>query len=596
MRKALALALLIIPVTTSLFVWGCRKTDNNSNTPTPPVPEFITTTLTGLITTSNNSPVSGAVITTSFGSTGATDLNGKFTITNARVKSAGAVIKIEKDGYFTSVKTIAVQQDQGGYVEAQLILKGISIQFQASAGGKIAVANGGAVTFPANAIKDANTNAPYSGSINVSSYFLNPTSNDFASVMPGDLTGIDKSGQQQTLISYGMMAVELTGDKNQKLQLASGATATITFPIAQLMQAQAPATIPLWYFNDSLGLWKEEGIATKQGNNYIGTVSHFSFWNCDMPVPGINFKAIIKDKNNNPIPHIQVIISADSTAGAYYGYDYTNDAGFVSGKIPANKKLNLVLYNSCGGLIYSQVLNTGSSDIDLGTLSANTSFLPVTFSGTARDCAGNVVDPTPYTSNAVSITIDGATTNFYFTGGTFNGTVYRCGTGNTTALVKMTDPASGMQDSLSVPVNNTNVTGINLRLCKLATQTAIITVDSKIYSSYNSTKDSIFVQRNNKGFTLTLSHKPLTSIDPITISFFDPNYPLTPLSPTDFILGDYYIKPTDQYYVVGPPIGNRPGSMMLSIGDGYMFNRKDSLTNPTKKYYVHFNSWVRTPN
>ncbi len=40
-------------------------------------------------------------------------------------------------------------------------------------------------------------------------------------------------------------------------------TATLTFPIPVELQAQAPATIPL-YFDEVKGLWKEEGSAKKE--------------------------------------------------------------------------------------------------------------------------------------------------------------------------------------------------------------------------------------------------------------------------------------------------------------------------------------------
>ena len=41
--------------------------------------------------------------------------------------------------------------------------------------------------------------------------------------------------------------------------------------------------MPLWYFDEQKGMWVEEGVATKQGNQYVGTVNHFTDWNCDIP-------------------------------------------------------------------------------------------------------------------------------------------------------------------------------------------------------------------------------------------------------------------------------------------------------------------------
>jgi len=66
-------------------------------------------------------------------------------------------------------------------------------------------------------------------------------------------------------------------------KIASDKKATITMPLSGLLSAAPPTSIPLWYFNESNGLWKQDGTATKTGNTYVGEVSHFSWWNCDLP-------------------------------------------------------------------------------------------------------------------------------------------------------------------------------------------------------------------------------------------------------------------------------------------------------------------------
>jgi hypothetical protein len=47
------------------------------------------------------------------------------------------------------------------------------------------------------------------------------------------------------------------------------------------MVSVAPPTIEMWFFDEVKGIWKEEGIGTKQGSVYVGEVSHFSSWNFD---------------------------------------------------------------------------------------------------------------------------------------------------------------------------------------------------------------------------------------------------------------------------------------------------------------------------
>ena len=65
----------------------------------------------------------------------------------------------------------------------------------------------------------------------------------------------------------------MTDASGNKLQLAPGNKATITLPTA--LQGKAPSAVPLWYFDAAKGAWKQDGIAEKQGSNYISTVSHF---------------------------------------------------------------------------------------------------------------------------------------------------------------------------------------------------------------------------------------------------------------------------------------------------------------------------------
>jgi len=96
----------------------------------------------------------------------------------------------------------------------------------------------------------------------------------------GVLVGVDNS-DSYSLVSYGMMAVELTNSSGQKLQIETGKTAEIRITVPPSLLPNAPATIPLWSLDESLGVWKKESMASLINNVYIGNVSHFSFWNCD---------------------------------------------------------------------------------------------------------------------------------------------------------------------------------------------------------------------------------------------------------------------------------------------------------------------------
>ena len=88
--------------------------------------------------------------------------------------------------------------------------------------------------------------------------------------MPGALIGIRTNNQKEILRTFGMAAIEIEDELGNKLQLRIGKEATLTFVIPTNIQSSAPNLIPLWYFDTEIGIWREEGQATKVNNTYVG--------------------------------------------------------------------------------------------------------------------------------------------------------------------------------------------------------------------------------------------------------------------------------------------------------------------------------------
>src|SRR5690606_37192675 len=105
---------------------------------------------------------------------------------------------------------------------------------------------------------------------------------DLHTQMPGMLMGV-VDDEPQLMLSYGMVGVELSDAMGQPVQLAPGSPATVRFPVMASQQSDAPATIPLWWFDEDLGYWIQEGEAALVGTEYVGEVAHFSWWNIDVP-------------------------------------------------------------------------------------------------------------------------------------------------------------------------------------------------------------------------------------------------------------------------------------------------------------------------
>ena len=109
---------------------------------------------------------------------------------------------------------------------------------------------------------------------------------------PGQRRADGGSAGVVQLISFGMLSIEFE-QNGQKLQLAPGKTAEISMdlPVNQDIDGRTIVvgdTIPLWHFNESRGLWEQQGtgVVVASDTSYTGlgvkaTVSHFSSWNWD---------------------------------------------------------------------------------------------------------------------------------------------------------------------------------------------------------------------------------------------------------------------------------------------------------------------------
>lgn len=421
---------IVFLLSLSLF-WatGCQRelTDPGGGNPNPPVnpgpvvDDNITVvgSIRGIVVDENNRPVEGAVVTSKT-STTTTDRYGTFRFSNINLSKANGYVKVTKNGYFNGTRTFISTAGRTHNVRIKLLPKANAGTFTGSAGGTINISGGGKLVMPANAITDASGNA-YAGTVNVAMTWINPTSADLADIVPGDLRGITTGGQEMGLQTFGMLGVELTGSTGQALKVMTGKTAELTFPIPATLQANAPATIDLWNFDEATGRWKQEGTATKSGTNYIANVSHFSFWNCDAPFPLVEVCMTIVSAGEN-IPLNNVLVRVKRPNGSY-AHGRTDSVGNLCGKMPKGEALVLEIMSACNQVIYSQNIGPFNSDASLGTIAVTippVNSLVVT--GTLVNCSNtNVTNGAVYiyTSNANTYTVP-------VTNGTFSLSLIRC--------------------------------------------------------------------------------------------------------------------------------------------------------------------------
>lgn len=449
---------LILIAAATLMVSSCRKNyaeEQYIPTTDPIKPDLtvkITGSVAGFVNDENNKPVAGAVVKAGDKQT-TTDEYGYFKIAGAQLPKLAAFVKVSKDGLFDAFRTFTAATGKENFVRLKMLAKVSAGTINATAGGSVTV-SGATVQLPANGVVVAANGSAYTGQVQVNARPVDMTStSDFQLSAPGDGRAVDADGHLTLLQSVSAIAVELTGSGGEKLQVAAGNKATLTLPIPSALQASAPQSIALWYFDETNGFWKQEASAQKSGNAYVGTVSHFSFWDGATGIPLVNFTARVLNTSLQPLANVPVVINiAGMPTNAGYGrFGYTDANGDVTGAIPANSNLILDVMTTCANSAYSHAFTTGSSSVDLGVLTGNLGQAMVTITGTATNCSGQ-----PVTDGYVQTYDHGFYNRIAITNGSFSFSGLVCS--NTTANYVVVDNTTHQQSS---PQSVTLVPGVN---------------------------------------------------------------------------------------------------------------------------------------
>lgn len=381
--KKLFLLVLLFPF---LFSSCSNDSGNNGNSIDTPLNfgSEVSKNFSGQIIDENNIPLSNVAITIS-NKTATTDVNGVFIINNATVREKFAFVTAKKAGYLDGSRSLV---PTSGINNLKITLLSGTIVGTVNSGtsGSVSLTNGAKVIFDGNF--KTTTGTAYSGAVSVIMKHLNPSDPTILDKMPGMLLAVNSSGEERVLETYGMMNIELRGTASQKLQIST--TAQIEMPIATSQLASSPSTIPLWHFDETLGYWKEEGLATKQGTKYVGTVSHFSWWNCDAQFPTINLTVTVVNTVGSPLSNLKVALRRASSTYSVNGF--TNNLGQVCGLVPANETLTMTVYDTCDNVIYTSSVGPFSSDTTLPNVVITNSTIQSTLvQGNLLKCDGTNV-------------------------------------------------------------------------------------------------------------------------------------------------------------------------------------------------------------
>lgn len=330
---------LPLVVALSLGLAACNDDDNNDSTPPIVEEQKVASASLQVFDNSTGANLSDAQITVLNSTSAATsDTEGKAKL--EKLAAGRTIIKISKTGYADQVITVTLtdKQDLTGII-VQLIPLQLGGAVSPTVGGTINLAGSTAqVVINPNSLKRTDGQA-IQGNVNVSIALIN-TAQEIRN-MPGDLATVINNNRSP-LESFGAMVVDLRDSTGAKVELVDNQVANIRIPL--MTRGNAPATIPLYYFDPQLGYWLQDGVRTltlqedADGNAfYAGTSTTLETVNADIPYQTTNVSGCLADSSGKRVANAQILLEGKDYSG------YTLATTNADGQFTINAKQNAIV-------------------------------------------------------------------------------------------------------------------------------------------------------------------------------------------------------------------------------------------------------------
>jgi len=259
--------------------------------------------------------------------------------------------------------------------------------------GESAEATVNIVEIPASTLETADGNTP-SGDITATITVIDPSL--YVEAMPGlYTTSNSETGDIEPIESFGAFSLTLTDADGNDLDLVEGTNATVRIPLASGV-TNPPATIPLYYFDESTALWIEEGEATLTTIDgalfYVGTVSHFTTWNADQVYNTVELLGCVVDTEGLPVANVQVLSEGTSYIGRSSAYTDA-EGDFV---LPVRRDSSLLVFARAGGQSNTVAINTSDVDSQLENclvIGESSAIVKLTWGANPRDLDTHLTGP-----------------------------------------------------------------------------------------------------------------------------------------------------------------------------------------------------------
>jgi uncharacterized protein YfaP (DUF2135 family) len=251
-----------------------------------------TASLSGMVTDASTGTGVPAVQVRAGGVSTTTDSAGAYTLDGVGT-AASVPVTFDVAGYVPQARTTKALTTAGATVLINVPMLPVASEQSLAVPGTPAT-----VSLAAGSLRTAD-GATATGTVTVQITPIAPASD--SDVMPGNYMGGAPGAAAASIESFGALDVRFKDADGAALNLASGQSSTIRIPLST-RSVSPDATMPLFYFDTTTGLWVQEGTATLAGTApnqyYEGTVTHFTTWNADQVTNTVTYTGCVVDVND----------------------------------------------------------------------------------------------------------------------------------------------------------------------------------------------------------------------------------------------------------------------------------------------------------
>lgn len=205
-------------------------------------------------------------------------------------------------------------------------------------------------------------------------------------VLPGNYGGGDAA--PEPMETFGALNVQFTDDSGEPLVLGAGDTAVVNIPLSS-RDAAPPSTVPLFYFDEVAGTWRQSGTASLQGTGtnryYEGVVDRLGTWSAGRLYPSVEVSGCVADAGDTRIAGATVIAEGIDYTGT--SQITTDSEGNFTVRVRANSEAFLQATRG-EGISNSVEVATQSANIELTqclVLTGNTLSIKLTWGQSPSD-------------------------------------------------------------------------------------------------------------------------------------------------------------------------------------------------------------------